>query len=120
MLRSRIRDYGLPVSSPARLDSTTSGLETLYTVSNEEKPLMETRSHESDIALKLSLELGEEGEGTRQSYNIAPGYNEPVYRAVVVPKARGNAGESIGSEVKYVVQGMKWGEFSSLAAALCA
>ena len=114
MLRSRIRDYGLPVSSLAGLDSTTSGPEDLYTVSNEEKPPVEGGSHESDIALKLSLELGEEDEGIRQSYNIAPGYIEPVYRAVMVPKASGNAGESVGSEVKYVVQGMKWGEFSSL------
>ena len=37
-----------------------------------------------------------------------------MYRAVVIPKAGGNSGESVGSEMKYIVQGMKWGGFSSL------
>lgn len=53
---------------------------------------------------------------TRQSYNIAPGYIEPVYRAVMSQGEyqsgdKGNQITQAGDVVRYVVQGMKWGVF---------
>ncbi|KAF8426958.1 hypothetical protein EV426DRAFT_427201 [Tirmania nivea] len=93
-LRRRLREYGLPVAGPPAIDEKA--LEELDT-SSEEDP-----------------------EGTRQSYNIAPGYIEPVYRAIVPDDGedpgpegqgedQGNEKVPQGSKVAYILQGMKWG-----------
>ena len=85
-----------------------------------------------------------EDDATRQSYNVAPGYYEPVYRADVpdwgaggrnhdardadvkgaangTQEAEDQTGqESSQKEVKYKLQSMKWGTFLSVHGSLLA
>ncbi|KAF8462391.1 hypothetical protein BDZ91DRAFT_336373 [Kalaharituber pfeilii] len=82
-LRNRLRQYGLPVH-----DTDPDG--PADTNTNEPSSQPQPQSPSED-----------DSEGTRQSYNIAPGYIEPVYRAAVASDG--------DRQHRYIVQGMKWG-----------
>ncbi|RPB21308.1 DUF159-domain-containing protein [Terfezia boudieri ATCC MYA-4762] len=81
-------------------------------------PTLRRRLREYGLPLDSSNE--EDPEGIRQSYNIAPGYIEPVYRAIVPrdgdnpgpedqDEDQGNEKAPQGNQVVYILQGMKWG-----------
>lgn len=100
-MRQRLRDYGLPIDEPDPAP-----------LAQKHKPDIQRNSGPPEnFETQQLVEGTNDTEGTRQSYNIAPGYIEPVYRAVIPQDGQSDLlpDGATGSDVKYVVQGMKWG-----------
>jgi len=127
MLRRRLREYGLPVAGPPDMDPSCEHAHDSNGGGSKDKEHTSDRNRTFNDGKALedldpSIEDADP-EGTRQSYNIAPGYIEPVYRAIVPGDGEnpgpeyqgedhGNEKTSQDNKVAYILQGMKWGKSS--------
>ena len=110
-LRRRLREYRLPVAEPSDTIPTSSGAKYAHDTSGGGS---KDKEHTPDRTVNEK----EDSEGIRQSYNIAPGYIEPVYRAIIPHDGenpgfedQGNEKAPQGNQVTYILQGMKWGKY---------
>lgn len=61
--------------------------------------------------MRVDRMLNEANERARRVHNVAPGYIEPVYRAIVPEEGQemNDQGERTDDGLLYVMQEMKWG-----------